>query len=181
MKLHAIIGKKQIVLASLVLILGIAIYLNWQFASNDQTLSVAELLNGSSSTSSNYGQAELVGTDVNDENYFEKARLEKEKSRGEATETLSNVLDKADLSAEEISSATSQALSIAQVMETETNIENMIKAKGFDDCIAYLNNNKANIVVKVTDMTAAQAAQIKEIIVAETSIEPSNITITPVE
>ena len=70
MKLHAIIGKKQIVLASLVLILGIAVYLNWQFANSDQSLTVTDVLNGNTSQT-NYGEAELVDAKTSDSNYFD--------------------------------------------------------------------------------------------------------------
>ena len=60
-------------------------------------------------------------------------------------------------------------------------IENLVKAKGFEDCIAYVDNEKANVVVKITDMTAEQAAQIKDIILSETNVDVSNITVTPVQ
>ena len=36
MKLNMILGKKQIVLASLVLVLGAAVYLNYTFSKTDQ-------------------------------------------------------------------------------------------------------------------------------------------------
>ena len=180
MKLHAIIGKKQIVLASLVLILGIAIYLNWQFANSDQSLTVTDVLNGNTSQT-NYGEAELVDAKTSDSNYFEKARLEKQKTRDEASENLKKLLEKDDLSSEEKATATNEALSIAKLMESETTIENLVKAKGFEDCIAYVDNEKANVVVKITDMTAEQAAQIKDIILSETNVDVSNITVTPVQ
>lgn len=180
MKMNMIIGKKQIVLASLVLILGIAIYLNWQFANSDQSLTVTDVLNGDTSSQTNYGEAELVDS-TTDSDYFEKARLEKQKTRDEATETISQLLEKTDLSSEERTTATNEVMSIAKLMESETAIENKVKAKGFEDCIAYLDNEKADVVVKVTDMTAAQAAQIKDIIMGETTVDPSNITITPVQ
>ena len=164
MKMNMIIGKKQIVLASLVLILGIAIYLNWQFANSDDALGVADILGGNT-----------------DDNYFANARLEKQKTRDAATETLAGLLEKTDLSAEEKASATAQALQTAQLMESETTIENLVKAKGFEDCIAYLDSENAKVVVKSEELDAAQAAQIKDIIVSETAVDPSNIVVTPVK
>jgi stage III sporulation protein AH len=178
-KMNMIIGKKQIVLASLVLILGIAIYLNWQFANSDDALGVADILGGNSTGSqATYGEAELVNTD---DNYFANARLEKQKTRDAATETLAGLLEKTDLSAEEKASATAQALQTAQLMESETTIENLVKAKGFEDCIAYLDSENAKVVVKSEELDAAQAAQIKDIIVSETAVDPSNIVVTPVK
>lgn len=182
-KLNAIIGKKQIVLASLVLILGVAVYLNWQFANSDQSMDITDVLNNAASDSSseNYGEAELVDSGVSSDDYFTNARLEKQQSRDEATETLAQLLQNANLSVEEQANATAEALSLAQLIEKEASIENLIMAKGFEECIAYLDNDTANIVVKVTDMTAEQAAQIKDIVVTETSISASNIVVTPVE
>lgn len=73
-KLNMIVGKKQIVLASLVMILGVAVYLNWQFAKNDGQF---DLTTGNTVSNKNYGDAALVNQT---DDYFTQAHLDKERS-----------------------------------------------------------------------------------------------------
>jgi hypothetical protein len=63
-------------------------------------------------------------------------------------------------------------------MDDEANIESLVVAKCFSQCVAVLNDEKASIVVKSdTALTAAQLAQINEIVFVQSGIEPENITI----
>ena len=61
---------------------------------------------------------------------------------------LQGVVDDADA----LDSAKEQALAdiaaIAATIEKEANIESLIKAKGFEECVAVINGDKANIIVK---------------------------------
>jgi len=173
----AILGKKQIILASLVFILAIAIYLNWQFAGQDFALT--ELPATQSESEKNYGDTALVG--VNNESYFAEARLNRQKSRDEASDTISDMLKDTQLSDEQLSEAANQALVLTMAIENESKIENLIKAKGFVECVAYLDGVNCNVVVKTEGLTEAEAAQIKDIILTNSQINVENITITEVK
>lgn len=187
-KLNMIIGKKQIIVASLVLILGVAVYLNWQFASSQEALTVADILGtGSSSMQtvsnpSTYGEAELVSNqNVAVTDYFTQARLDKQEAEDEAADAISTILSSNDLTEDERANATTQSMQLAQAASYETDIENQVKAKGFEDCIAYVEADRVNVTVKAADLNASQAAQIKDIIVSVTGVDPSCIVVTPVQ
>jgi hypothetical protein len=67
---------------------------------------------------------------------------------------------------------------IANDIKWESNIETLILSAGFTDCIAVIDNGKANIVVETdTTLAANQIAQITGIVYSQTGIEPVNITI----
>ena len=66
---------------------------------------------------------------------------------------------------------------IAKDMETEANIETLIKSKGFADCVAVINGDTASIVVKSEGLLASQISQINEIVYEQAGISPVNITI----
>ncbi len=112
-------GKKQLVLASLVLALGAAVYLNWQFAGTN-TLPVGD----TSSETSQLGAAQLVNnayvetvTDdlqsstetATQEDALAQLVLERQNSRDEALELLDNVLESVDSD----SAAKQQAVGVA--------------------------------------------------------------------
>ncbi len=180
-KLNMIIGKKQIIIASLVLILGVAVYLNWQFAGSGDSLTVADIFgtDKQTSSSSHYGQAELVN-ETSTSDYFTQARLDKQKTRDEQTDTLTTMLNSTGLSDAEKANVSAEAVAMANNAQAETNIENQVKAKGFEDCVAYVDSQRVNVTVKASNMTAEQAAQIKDIILSETKVDVSNIVVTPV-
>ncbi len=66
-------------------------------------------------------------------------------------------------------------------MESESEIESLIKAAGFQDCVVYLDGESANIVVKSGSMDASQAAQIKDILLSKADVANENIRIYDVK
>ena len=66
-------------------------------------------------------------------------------------------------------------------VQAEANIENLVKAKGFYDCLAYIGTENVTVTVAVKEpLTAQQAAQIKDIAVSETNYSPECIKIVEV-
>ena len=66
---------------------------------------------------------------------------------------------------------------IADEIQKEANIESLITAKGFEDCIAVLNGDSASIIVRADDLQAAQVAQINAIVYEQAGIVPGGVTI----
>ncbi len=157
-KINMIVGKKQIVLAGLVMILAVAVYLNWQFAKNDGQF---DLTAGSTTSEKNYGDATLVNQT---DDYFTQAHLDKQKSRDASVETFSAQISDDSLSAAELKTVKEKSEALNQQIEAEKNIETMVKAKGFADCLAYLDDGKARLIVKTDGLKAEEVAQIKDII-----------------
>ena len=164
-KLSFKFGKKQIILTCLTLLLAIAVYANYEMSKTE--LKPTEVVSGIDMTQA-YGEVQYVnGTEIVDyssEDYFAQARLNKLTSRDEAVETLKMVLGGGDITSEEIASYTEDAMTLSSLIESETVIEDLIKASGFEDCVVYLDGENASIVVKSDGLTAAQAAQIKDIL-----------------
>ena len=184
-RINMIIGKKQIILASLTLILGIAIYLNYVFSQGAGELVETGKLE---KTESNYGDAQFVSGAVKDEEkdsnsdeYFAQARLDKMKSRDEAIETLQSFFKGGDLTNDELAIKTSDAVNLSSLIESENKIETLIKAQGFEDCLVYLDGTSANIIVRTDGLEAAQAAQIKDALLGDVSVDSEFITILEVK
>ena len=68
-------------------------------------------------------------------------------------------------------------LALAQNTETETSIENLIRAKGFEDAVCYINNGSANVVVKAESIDSSDAAAISEIVTEQSGIPAEKIKI----
>ena len=74
-----------------------------------------------------------------------------------------------------------QAQALAQTIETEGKIENIIKAKGFSECMVYLDKDKVDVIVQSAGLTDSEAAQIMDAVMSEVEIEESNVSIIEIK
>lgn len=196
--------RKKLTLLSLVVALGVAVYLNWEYAktgasaygltvdgeaqSTVQTAAEAEevSLDGEEQPTAdkNYGEAQLVSLSSEEvSKYFDEARLNRTKTRDEALDTLQKSLKNAKLSDTEKKELTDQLSAVITSIAAEGEIESMVKAKGFIDCVAFLDGDKANITVKTKndELTKSEVAQIRDIVMENSEISAQNITIVEVK
>lgn len=115
------------------------------------------------------------------EEYFAKARIDKQASREEAKETLKSIYGGGDMTKDELAVVAQDAQQLTDLMEAENKIETTLKAQGFEDVLCYLSDNSANIIVKSQGLDTAQAAQIKSALLSEVEVAGENITIVEVQ
>lgn len=118
-----------------------------------------------------------VQKETEPESYFASAIIDRERARGEALEVLLSITEDAAASEEAKTEAYTQMERIANETSWEIDIENLVKAKGFEECVAIINEETANIVVSSEGLTPGEVAQIKEIVYLEASIQPKDIKI----
>ncbi len=186
-----IIGKKQIILTCLTLMLAIAVYVNYTLggrpedalrmtAGSPGTDSAVET--GADSAKQTYGDTQFVNGDAQaTADYFAQARLEKQTSRDTAVQTLQSIIGGGDLTEDEAVTQAINAVELSRLVETEGNIESLIKAQGFADCVVYLDGESAKVVVQTPGLEPAQAAAIKDIILGAVTIPVQNIRIFEVK
>lgn len=189
--------------------LAIAVYLNWQYARTGAELQTdesavlvsAEPVAGSASESvildalqteaealsganKNYGEAQLVSV-ANDSGtkFFEQARLNREKAHDEAMDAIQKALKSSDLSAEEKKEYTAKLTENLEDLHAENEIETLVRAKGFADCLCFLQSGRADLTVMTSGeaLTAAQVAQIRDIVLNKSSVAAQDITVVEVK
>ena len=170
-KMNMVLGKRQIVLAALVMGLGCAVYLNWEYTKMDTSMGAAV-----AETGKNYGDAQFVSSEKQDA-YFAEAKLSRTKSRDEAAEALGEMLADAALESEQKAEL---AMKAAQSIEVEGKMENLIQAKGFDECMVYYDTDRVDIVVKTKGLTDDEVMQMRDIAIRETSVPVENISIVEI-
>lgn len=175
-------GKKQMVLAALVLALGVAVYLNYSFAGSDLAVETGGNKTGASTgstTAGNLGDSQFVNNTTSD--YFAAARSSREKAREESLAILEEVLGDKSTAKETAAEAVAQVSAIAQAVTQEDKIESLVKAKGFGDCVVYIEDGNCSVVVKSEELSDSQTVQILEIVTAQSSVEAKNVTISAVK
>jgi stage III sporulation protein AH len=119
-----------------------------------------------------------TGTDTSGtDSYFSTVQLSRQRNRDEALEVLQSVVDNDSATETAKNEALAEINNLARVMEAEANIETLIVAKGFEECVAVISGESASIVVRSEGLQAAQISQINEIVYEQAGIMPTNVKI----
>ncbi|MEA5051325.1 MAG: SpoIIIAH-like family protein [Oscillospiraceae bacterium] len=135
-------------------------------------------------TETYYGDALFVSKEESSaESYFSEARLTRTSTRDEALDALQKSLQKTDLTEAEKADLTKQLTAIAKNITKEGSIESLVKAKGFGDCVAFINGESVKVVVKApaAGLSVSEVAQIKEIVLAESGADVKNVSIVEIK
>ncbi len=181
------IGRRNLIIAGAVLLIGVAVALNWVFFSKSNSKDGFDY-QASAGMSTNYGTT-LGTTAVGEESnapssltdsdaYFSSVEVSRKRARDEALEVLNAVVENDKATEEVKAEAMREMQTLAKEMEKEANVESILQGKGFTQCIAVISGDTANIVVKNDGpLQAAQLAQINAVVYEQTGILPANITI----
>ena len=168
------IGKRNIIIACAVLLIGVAVLMNFiLFSGSNQNGGYDGYDQPSGSVSDDVGDS--TATDANA--YFSATQVSRQRARDEALEVLQAVVENVDATEAMKNEALAEIAVIAEEIQKEANIESLITAKGFEACVAVINNDTASIVVKADDLQAAEIAQINAIVYEQAGILPSAVTI----
>lgn len=180
--LKGILGKihfrkrNAIVAASLALICG-ALVINHTLTGGLNNTDSPAADDGSSAVGAPADENAQNPVQDSDEAYFSSAAVNRRRARDESLEVLQLVVDSEDALQESKDNALQSMSKIAAQIEQESNIESLIKAKGFEDCIAVVSDSSATVIVASEGLLANEVAQITEIVCEQTSLPAAGITI----
>ena len=199
------VWKRNAVVVAIVLFVGAAVYLNWSYskeASDDpngegggKLLGQAALVNGGNGGSGgdnpgapasadpdpSASQPQESGTPAT--GYFASARLNRQQARDSALELLQQAAGDENAQQAVIDEANASIQAMAAFTMSEAKIENLITAKGYGDCVCFINNNSASVVVSSTEngLNENDVTKIVEIVKEETGLAASKITVIETE
>ena len=178
-------GKRNLIIAGAVIMIGLAVYVNWIFFAGD---SKDDSFNydQSAGMNTNYGTTLGTGSSTGNQNstsadassYFSSVQVSRQKARDEALEVLNSVVDNDNATDQVKAEAVAEIRQIAAEMENEAKIESLIKTKGYAQCVAVISGENVSIVVQHDgELSAAALAQINAIVYEQTGISPAGISI----
>ena len=167
-------SAKSAVIVAVVLLIGLAVYLNYRWF-YDPLQSIGY---GDNNMEDNADSTETgANAEESKNNYFTSTALSRTQSRDEAIDVLKLVTEDAEASEEAKAEASAKISKIAVDIQNEANIETLVKAKGFEECVAIIGDDAVSVVVKADTLQANEAAQIFSIVYETTGISPENISI----
>ena len=166
------VWKRRAVVAAVLMLVGTSVYLNWRYAgtvedSGKKVLGQSALVNGETTDA----EVTAAGDD-----YFATARL----SRKQARDTAISMLQEAQVDENATEDVLNEASQTMQVLAayTVSQIESLVVAKGYADCVAFMGDDAISVVVSDPDgLDTVDVARIKDIVVSETIYTPDQIRI----
>jgi len=225
--------KRQIMLASLVMALGTAVYLNWQFSPNrklamtkildsSEELGESQYVNGNNTEeektdnkkepeSNTQTKSDAKSTENNSSvsspevkipeapkppppapapvqpaptvtqgDYFSKAKQERQKNREEASDMIKETMNRSSNNETAKAEAVKQVTKIAKTIQEETNIENLLKAKGFNECLVTIKDDACSIIVG-NKLDEKKILIIKDVIAGQSNLSLEKLKVAEVE
>ena len=169
------IGKRNMVIAASFVLVAVALIVGISvFGKEEDGFDYSQGV-GLDQSETNETQASTQGNAA--DTYFSSVQVNRQRTRDEALEVLQGVVDNTDSTATAKEEALAEINKMAKVMEAEANIETLVVAKGFEECVAVISGESASIVVRSDGLQAAQISQINEIVYEQSGILPVNIKI----
>ncbi len=156
---------RNVLIAGSALLILLAAYLNLRFA-------------GKALPQVDDPVAEPGSTEVSDDDYFAVAVINRSRVRDEAIDMYQALADDSAASQNTRDEAYASMNALVDRTAMEVDIENRVRAKGFSNCVAVLEGDRANVIVQSAGLTDAEVAQITEIVYLEAGVLPQNLTIT---
>ena len=172
------VWKKRAVVGAVLLFVCAAVYMNWRYAGSledtSKVLGESTLVSGEKTGENNAN----VQQTAKENDYFATARLSRKQARDNAISMLKDAStdENADQSVLNQASQTLQVLAGYTVAESQ--IENLVTAKGYTDCVAFMGAESISVVVEDEDgLDATDVARIMDIVVQETGYAPNQIKV----
>ena len=198
------IWKRNAVVAAIVLFVCAAVYLNWSYSQDGSNVTVdalptGKLLGGAAEVSATgaaeneasqsrtssaqpSGAAEEPGqTTAND--YFSSARINRQQARDSALSLLEEAAANNDAEQTIRDQANASIQVMADCTMAEAQIENLVIAKGYANCVAFVGEDSASVVVSLDEgqLTETDTAKIMEIAMEQTGLEAGQIKVIQAE
>ena len=184
--------KRNVVVAAIVLFVCVAVYLNWSYNREDDTADAGKTL-GEAALVGNQTSDPLVSTtpdpaasptpsaepDSTGTGYFASARLNRQQARDSALSLLQEAAASEDADQAMKDEANASIQTMASLTVSEAQIENLVTAKGYADCVAFMGEDSISVVVDTGtgELTAEDVAKITDIAMTETGYPASGIKI----
>lgn len=164
---------RSVIVIAAVLLIGLAVYLNYRWFYDP----INSIGYGDNNMEDNYEDSAATDADESKNDYFAAALLTRQQSRDEAIDVLSLIVASEDADEQTKAEAQSKISKIATDIQNEATIETLIKAKGFEDCVAIISDDSVSVIVKAESLLAKEAAQILVTVYETTGIAPENVSI----
>lgn len=144
----------------------------------NETVENTENVATTSSTQENTDSNTTKNTSAQEDSYFAQSRLDRDKMYSQMLDNYQKILETNNLSSEEKKTAQEEIKRINNEKNAIMIAENLIKTKGFQDIVIFVNNGNVTGVVQKDKLDEKDIAQIQNIITRELNVKTNKINIS---
>ena len=175
--------KKNLMAASVLLVVCAGIYVNWMFTNAEDVADLTDKLDAETVLSENGIIMDTTVDNMNSDisvDYFAAVRLSRQEARDSAVNLLQEAMAYGD--SEQKQQSGEQLEQIVQTALCEAQIESLVIAKGYRDCVAYMSENGISVAVAVPEggMQSEDIAVIADIVITQTQFTMEQIRVVEV-
>jgi stage III sporulation protein AH len=183
------IWKKNLIAAAVLVTVCAGIYINWLYSEEQYVQTLTDTLDSGKLLSTDMvvmGDAlegvDLAQTDTTITDYFAAVRLSRQEARDSAVSVLQEAMAYTGSDAQKEESST-QLEVIVQTALTEAQIESLVIAKGYADCVAYVGDDGISIAVAAPEggLKEADVAVIADIVMSQSDFKLDKIRVVEVQ
>ena len=140
---------------------------------------VSENITESSTTETSSNNIESVNKDKQlNNNYFTQSRLDRDTMYSQTLDTYQKIIENESISADQKAIAQKEISKINEQKNSIMIAENLIKVKGFEDLIIFINGENVSVIVKSDKLEEKEIAQIQNMVTRELGVKIENINIS---
>ena len=181
------IWKRNAVIATVLLFICAGVYLNWSYNNRQKTPDLTDTLNaeqvmGETSLQLNDAAEPVSLEETSTDDYFAQVRLSRQSSRDSAVELLEQTIAYDEGTA--VGDTASQTLNrIVGTALSEAQIESLIIAKGFSDCVTYMADDTVSVAVSAPaeGLSTADVALISDVVTSQTDYDLPQVRVIEVK
>lgn len=177
--------KKNAVAAAVLVTVCAGIYVNWLYTEEQAVVNLSDTLDSNKILSSDLmvmgdDTSINISDNTTSSSYFAAVRLSRQEARDSAVELLQEAMSYSNN--EQGSQTNSQLESIVQTALCEAQIESLVIAKGYADCVAYISDTGISVAVASPEggITQQDVAVIADIVLTQSSIGIEDIHVVEV-
>jgi len=191
--------KRNAVILTMLVLVGTAVFLNWKYTDQSATagtkiLGESTLVSGktggsaaesAAASAADTSAAAAASGSLNEDgvytgsDYFASARLTRQQARDNAISLLQEAAKEKDADQSVTNEASKGIQTLASYTLKEAQIENLVTAKGYTDCVAFMGDDSISVVVGTDsgELSSDDVAKVTDITMTETGYPAASIKI----
>ena len=147
---------------------------------NTNNTNSTNISNTANNTNTNNSTQNTIATSSNasKDDYFTKSKLERDTMYSQMLETYEKVLNSGNSLETQKQTATQEITKINKTKNSIMICENLIKTKGFENVIIFVNGESISVIVGIEELKQEEVAQIQNIVARELNCKVENIHIS---
>ncbi len=173
--------RAKLAMSAFVFVLAAGALGNWYWENSEISSKVTPVISSQEKTKT-LGEATYVGATTqaqNNNEYFSKAKLERQNARDEALEKLQKIVDSSQTESAAAKTAADKIAVISNSISAENKIETLIKAKGYNNVLAIISTDgkKVEVIVDAEKLSEKSIVQIKTIAMEQSGCSFDKVSI----